>query len=233
MKEIDVAKLHPNDESTRELVKTFCDHIFWLKQIHYSFYQLFEDDGAQFLMERTAPAFFSDLSNILADYFLLEVAKLTDPPTSPVGGERRENFTVSNLIETIEWPSDCLQEVKKLNESVLSFRKYIKPARNSLLAHYDKVTVMASNPLGGFPEGEDKRLLEVLEQLCNLLHKAAFGEILGDMVPNHPGDVLDLKKALKRSLAFNKLFSDSKGEELMRLSRLLKEVEENQRQQGS
>jgi hypothetical protein len=92
---------------------------------------------------------------------------------------------------------------------------------------------MTSNALGGFPKGEDKRLLEVLEQLCNLLHKAAFGEILGDMVSNHPGDVLDLKKALKRSLAFKKLFSDSKGEELMRLSQLLKDVEENQRQKGS
>ena len=46
-------------------------------------------------------------------------------------------------------------------------------------------------------------------------------------MPNHPGDVLDLKKALKRSLAFNKLFSVSKGKELMRLSQLLKNVEDN------
>jgi hypothetical protein len=233
-KEIQVAKWYPHDESTRELVKRFCDHIFWLKQIHYNFHQLFEDDGANFLMERTAPMFFYDLSNILADYFLLEVAKLTDPSTSPVRGETRENFTVENLIETVEWPSDCLQELKKLNEGIISFRKYIKSARNGLLAHYDKVTVMSGHSLGGFPEGEDKRLLEVLEHLCNLLHEAAFGEIFGDMVPNHPGDVLDLKKALKRAIAFDKLFSDSKGEELTRLSRLLKEVtDENHRQQGS
>jgi len=227
-------KWHQHDESTRELVKSFCDHIFWLKQVHYSFCQLFEDDSAQFLIGRTAPAFFYDLSNILADYFLPEVAKLTDPSTSQVRGERRENFTVANLVETVEWPSDCLIEIIKLNEAVISFRRYIKSARNGLLAHYDKLAVMAGHSLGGFPEGEDKRLLAVLEQLCNLLHEAAFGEILGDLVPNHPGDVLDLKKSLKRAIAFDKLFSDSKGEELMRLSRLLKNVEdENLRQQGS
>lgn len=231
-KEIQITKWHPHDESTREHVKRFCDHVFWLKQVHYSFHQLFEDDSAQILLEGTAPTFFYDLSNILADYFLLEVAKLTDPATSPVRGERRENFTVANLLETVEWPSDYSKEIKKLNESVISFRKHIKTARNTLLAHYDKVTVMAGKSLGGFPEGKDKRLLEVLEQLCNLLHEAAFGEILGDMVPNHPGDVLDLKRALKRAIAFDKLLSDSKGEELMRLSKFLKDVaEENQRQQ--
>lgn len=222
--EMRMAKWHPHDESTRELVKSFCDHIFWLKQVHFSFYELFEDDDAQFLMKRTAPMFFQDLSNILADYFLLEVAKLTDPSTSPAKGERRENFTVANLIETVEWPSHCLQEMKKLNETVVSFRKHIKSTRNSLLAHYDKNTVISGHSLGGFPVGKDRRLLEVLEQLCNLFHRAAFGEIFGDMVPNHPGDVLDLKKTLKRAIAFDKLFSGSKGDEFIRLSTLLKDV---------
>jgi hypothetical protein len=186
-------------------------------------------------LEKTASTFFYDLSNILADYFLLEVAKLTDPCTSPVrNGERRENFTVANLIDTVEWPSYCLKEIMKLYDDVIAFRKYIIPARNSLLAHYDKITVMAKEPLGGFPEGEDDRLMEVLEKLCNVLHEAAFGEILGDMVPNHHGDVCDLKRALKRAIAFDKLFSDSKGEELARLSKILKDVDgEMQRQHGS
>jgi len=233
-KKMQVAKLHPHNESTRELVKSFCDHIFWLKQVHYIFCQLFEDDNAEFLMKKTAPVFFQDLGNILADYFLLEVAKLTDPSTSPVKGDRRENFTVANLIETVEWPLDCLREINKLYEAVIAFREYVKPVRNSLLAHYDKVTVMAGHPIGGFPEGEDKRLLAVLEQLCDVFHQATFSEILGDMVPNHLGDVLDLKRALKRAAAFDKLLSESNGEELVRLSRLLEDLSaENQHQQGS
>jgi hypothetical protein len=202
------------------LVKLFCDFVFRLKQVHYIYRELFEDDNTRPLTEGTAPAFFSDLNNILVDYFLLEVAKLTDPATSSAG--KRENFTVANLIETIEWSPDCLHEIEKLNDTVLSFRKHIEPPKNRLLAHYDKTTVVSGVSLGGFPEGEDQKLLDVLERMCNVLHEAAFGEILGDMVPYHLGDVSDLKKALKRAIAFEKLFSDSKGDERMRLWGLIK-----------
>jgi AbiU2 len=221
-----MTKCQPHDETTRTLVNRFCNYVFDLKLVHYSFCELFEDDSTQSLMERTAHMFFNDLNNILADYFLLEVAKLTDPATSIVGKDStRENFTVANLIETVEWSFDCLRQINELNDTVMSFRKHIKLARHRLLAHYDKETVISGTSLGGFPVGEDKKLLEALEQMCNLFHSAAFGEILGEMVPYHSGDVLDLKKALKRAIAFDKLFSDSKGDELMRLSRLLKDVD--------
>jgi hypothetical protein len=218
-----MTKLQPEDETTRALVKRFCDNIFWLRQIHYIGSELFHDDGARSLMERTAHAFFLDLNKIVVEYFLLEVAKLTDPATSC--GGKRENFTVANLMESVEWPSDCLHEINRLNDTVLSFRKYIVPARNRLLAHYDTTTVVSGDGLGDFPEGEDTILLNVLEQMCNVFHKAAFGEIWGDIVPNHAGDVQELKKALKMAVAFKRLFSDSKGDDKMRLWKLLENVQ--------
>jgi hypothetical protein len=58
------------------------------------------------------------------------------------------------------------------------------------------------------------------------VYVAAFGEIVGDMEPSHLGDVDDLKEALKRAIAFGKLLSKSKGEELVRLSRLIEKVSE-------
>ena len=76
------------------------------------FLELFNKERTQSLMEKTAYAFFIDLNKILIDYFLLEVAKLTDPATS-IGG-KYENFTVANLIETVEWPPECLREIKEL-----------------------------------------------------------------------------------------------------------------------
>ena len=218
-----MTRSQPQDETTRALVKRFCDYIFWLKQIHYIYCELFDDDKTQSLMERTSHAFFMDLNKIMIDYFLIEVAKLTDPATS-LGG-KYENFTVSNIILTIEWPSDCLLEINNLNETVLSFRKYIKPARNRLLTHYDKLTVVSGNTLGCFPEGEDRKLMEVLEKMCNVFHVAAFGGIFGDMVPFHSGDVQDFKKTLKKAIAFDKLFSDSKGDDLIRLWKLIEDVD--------
>lgn len=219
-----MTRSHPQDETTRTLIKRFCDYILRLKQVHYIYRELFDDEGTRSLMRRTAHAFFLDLNRFLVEYFLLEVAKLTEPATSLRG--KCENFTVANLIETVEWPPDCLQEIKKLNETVLSFRNYIKPARNCLLAHHDKKTVVSGNTLGCFPEGEDGKLLAVLEQMCNVLHKAAFGEILFDMGgPYHSGDVLDLKKALRKAVAFDKLFSDSKKDDRTRLWRLMEDVD--------
>ena len=218
-----MTKPYPQDDKIRALIKQFCDNIFWLKQLKHIHYELFDDTISQFLLERTAHTFFLNLNKIIIDYFILEAAKLTDPATS-MGG-RFENFTLANLIETVEWPPGCLQEIERLNETVRSFRQYIKPARDRLLAHYDKPTVINGYSLGAFPEGKDQEFLDALEKICDLMHNAAFGEIYGEMVPQHFGDVLDLKEALRKGIAFEDLFSKSKGDDLMRLSNLLDNVD--------
>lgn len=150
---------------------------------------------------------------------------MTDPSTSQ--GGKHENFTVANLIETVEWPPEILHEIEKLNDTILSFRKYIVTARNKLIAHYDKTAVVSGMALGSFPEGEEKKMLVALEEMCNEFYKASFGEIYGDMVLCHSGDVLDLKDALRKAIAFEKLFQKSKGNDLMRLDKLLDEVDSN------
>jgi hypothetical protein len=134
-----MTKLHHQDKKTQELVKRFSGYIFRLKQLHYIHSELFKDKVAQSLMERTAHGFFLELNHIMCDYFLLEVAKLTDP----AGQGNSENFTVFNLIETVEWPSGCRQEIENLSKVVTSFRGHIKIVRNKLIAHYDKVSVLS------------------------------------------------------------------------------------------
>lgn len=109
----------------------------------------------------------------------------------------------------------------------MSFREYIVNARNKLIAHYDKATVTREAVLGAFPEGEEVKLLVALEKMCNLFHKASFGEIIGDMVVSHNGDVLDLKDTLRKSIAFDALLSNSKGDNLIRIDKLLDEVDRN------
>ena len=213
-----MTKSHPQDKTSRETVDCFCRQVFWLKQIHYICRELFEDDGSESLMQKTAPRFFADLNTILIDYFLLEIAKLTDPAKSG----KRENFTVANLIESIDWPSACLKKIEKLNETVLTFRKYIEPARNKLLAHYDKTAVISKATLGAFPKDEDKKLLDVLEQMCNVVHEIAYGEIIGSMVVDK--NVLDFKKTLGKAIVFDKLFNDAKGKDLSQLYSLLQNV---------
>jgi len=213
-------KNDPKDNTTREIVKKFCNYVVHLKAIHQIYRELFANDEGRRLMEQTSKSFFMDINKILIIYLMSEIAKITDRAKT---FNKYENFTIANILETIDWPASVLCELNRLNNIVVNFRGNITEARNKLLAHYDKNTFISGTILGAFPEGDDEKLIETLEEMCNVLHKASFGEIFGDISVTMVGDVLDLKKALKRSIAFDKLFKESKGEELSRLSYYLKD----------
>jgi hypothetical protein len=168
-------------------------------------------------MEKTASSFFVDLSITMQCYLLLESAKITDRAKT---GEK-ENLTIDNLIESIEWPPDIREELEALRDKTNSFRNYILPARHKLLAHTDKETFLADGTLGKFPEGEDEVFLETLQRVCDVTYKACFGTIFGEISTAQPGDVSDLKGALEKAVAFDQLLSESSGQEAARLNSIL------------
>lgn len=206
--------IDPKDDDARKMVKEFCHYVVYLKAIHRIGKELFENEEGRKLMELTAISFFKDLNKILIDYFILEAAKITDPSWTY---NKYENFTIANLRETIDWPEKVAIDFDRLIQVVEDFRKNIIDARKKLLAHYDKNTFISNKVLGRFHKEDDEKFIEALEEMCNLLHKASFDKIFGDISVGMPGDVLDLKKTLKRAVAFEKLLQESKGEEKMRL----------------
>jgi len=207
-------KYDPQDNTSGEIVKKFCDYIVHLKAIHQIYKELFANDEGRRLMEQTAKSFFMDINRILINYFMLEITKITEPAKT---SNKYENFTIANMLETIDWPASVVCDLKRLNNVIENFRGKITEARNKLLAHYDKNTFISGTILGAFPKGDDEKLIETLEEMCNVLHKASFGEIFGEISVAMAGDVLDLKEVLKRGIAFDKLLKESKGEELSRL----------------
>ena len=215
------------DETAKEIVKRFCDHVHWLVSVRHIYRVLFEDKqpSCQALMEKTASSFFVDLNRILQEYLLLECAKITDPATTG----KYENFTVDSLVRGICWPDDeaslrqltslsedkdILKELKSLQAITEGFRNHIECARNKLLAHLDRGAVLSGKPLGEFPEGEDKTFFDALQKVCNIAHEACFGTIYGDMIASGPGDVFNLTKTLKRAVAFDVALSESSGENM-------------------
>lgn len=168
-------------------------------------------------MRKTAFLFFGDIGRIIHGYLLLEFAKITDRAKT---GEK-ENFTIDNLIESIEWPPDIREELEALRDKTKSFRNYILPARHKLLAHTDKETFLADGTLGKFPEGEDEVFLDTLQRVCDVTYKACFGTIFGEISTAQPGDVSDLKGALEKAVAFDQLLSESSGQEAARLHSIL------------
>lgn len=214
----------PEDPLVRQEVRQFCDHVFQLKLTHHIYRELYEDEHAKYLMEKTAHHFFFDIGNMVIDYLLLEIVKLSDPAQS--FGGRRENFSIANLLETVAWPEDFLAVINPMLAKVNKFREYIQDARNRLLAHYDKETVLAKLPVGGFPPGADEEVVATLEAMANAFHKASHGEILGHFVTFHEGDVTDLKKALRMAIAFDDMFTSAADTEVYRLAGILQRVDD-------
>ncbi|UCD52506.1 MAG: hypothetical protein JSW27_07690 [Phycisphaerales bacterium] len=212
-----MCKLHPEDENARKQVEEFCKHVFDLRVVHDIIKELFEDEQAQSLMERTAHWFFIDLSKIVGNYLRLEMTKLTDPASSRTPAGNVENFIISNMLDSIQWPVEVLKELKRLSQPVLKVGEYNRLARNKILAHNDKETILLGKTLGSFPEGEDDRATGALREMCDCMHQASFGESCGDISFAHNSDVRALKLALQRALAFDKVLSRNESAEFRTL----------------
>lgn len=208
------------DGDAKKTVEKFCGQVVWLLKVRDIFAELFEDEQSEVLMEKTARSFFVDLGSIMHCYLLLECAKITDPAKTA----DKENFTIDNLIESIEWPPDIREELKALRDKIKPFRNHILPARSKLCAHTDKETVLADRMLGEFPEGEDKEFLETLQRFCDVIHKACFGEDFGQIITGELGGIEDFKGALEKAVAFDELLSESSGQEKTRLYSSLQKV---------
>lgn len=197
------------DEGAKKAVKRFCDQVLWLRIVRNIYEELFEKEDSRTLMEKTASSFFAHLNTILHNYLLLEFVKITDPPKSG----KKENFTVDNLVMSIDWPSDIRDKLKARSKTTKGFRNHVLEARNKLLAHTDKQTFLSETTLGGFPQGEDELFLKALEGICDIAHETCFGRIFGQMLLAEPGDVIDFKRTLANGVAFHLLLTERKGEE--------------------
>lgn len=208
-------KVAHTNETAKLMVKRFCNHVLWLRVVRHDFKELFENEKSKILMERIAPSFFADLNRILHSYLLLEFVKITDRATS--GRREQENFTVDNLIASINWPQDVREKLRSLSDKAKAFGRRILDARNKLIAHIDKEVFLTDTILGEFPEGEDEVFLRTLEEVCDITHELCFGLIFGQINVVKPGDVINFKTALAKAVAFDDLLSESTGQERIRL----------------
>lgn len=201
-------------------VDHFCRDVLDLKIKHDIYKELFEDSTAQELMEQTAHQLFLDIQKVLHSHLILEFAKITDPSKSG----KYEKCTVSNIINRNAnmLEKDISEYLCKLNSKINAFHDYILPARHKLIAHNDRNTRISNTILGEFPEGEDDRLIDALEEIASIMHRACFGDYLLGISPLVQGGVRDLKNALRNAVAFRKAILESKGEERARLDKILR-----------
>ncbi len=208
---------------SKETVRAFCNHFAKLKAQLYTFTVLFSDERLCCLMEQTAREFFTELNEIMQEHLLLEFAKLMDPAKSRIKKDvHLENFTIHNLYENINWSKCTKRKLENLVIRIDSFREYLKPARDKILAHPDKETKMSGARLGAFPEEEGIQFIANVEEICNLMHAECFGIIFGDIGVTIAGDVHDFIKMIGKAAVYDDLFEASTGEETIRLFDLLR-----------
>ncbi|NLY75728.1 MAG: hypothetical protein GX075_10530 [Firmicutes bacterium] len=218
-------KLNYTDKAALEIVKNFCSYFVDLKAKLYIYKELFENDKAKLIMESTAKSFFLEINQIIVNTLLLEFAKISDRGYD--NGVKRENFTVENLIDSINWPENIKERLEELKKKAGFFHSLIKKARNRLLAHYDKEAFLSDKALGEFTPEQEVEFIETLQEICDIIHQACFGSIVGDIVMSMPGqgDVQDLKKALKKAIAYDRFFSEGNTEEKTKLLKFLHGIE--------
>lgn len=136
-------------------IEIFTGHCVFMRSIYLHGRSLFEissaDDRA--LMEQTAGIFFGDLSRVLVEYVVLQVCKITDPARDP---RKNDNHTIAFLLEHSDFSSDplTLKRLSDLHDKLLAFRKKLLPARNKLISHSDRDSILAGLQLGAASDEE-------------------------------------------------------------------------------
>jgi len=156
--------------ATKEDVQAFADSCVLLRAQWMHFTILFEgSDLKRELLQTTAPTFFGDLNQLLIEYLILHICRLTDE-TQTFG---RKNLTVKFLIEHSDWSGapGMLAKLKPISESIHRFRERILPARKWFIAHLDLSAVRVDQPLGAASDVEWKQFWLDLQDFLELMFR--------------------------------------------------------------
>ena len=188
----------------RELVEKFCEQCVWTSHIVNQYRLLFEFSEARLtLLDEVAPDFFRSLQRVLIDYIFLQCTRITDP--SSIG--KSDNLTAEYLVKNIKWPSDEKLRLERLLETLHQFRVQIVEARNKLITHADLVSHERGSALGTFPEGDEQKFFDALQEFADIAHSNIVGGPYAiDTIT--PGDASDLVRVLKRGVVFGMLLEE-------------------------
>jgi hypothetical protein len=156
-------------------IRIFRNQSIYARAIFVHYRHLFESgaDNAA-LLTTIAPVFFGDLCRALRAQIILEVCKLTDPT-----GTRRqnENLTIELFVRKLDGKDHGVaNQLKELSDHLHGFRKKVKPARDKIISHSDRATILSGKSLGGVDiDAWDQFWLD-LDRFVNVLSSQYLGE---------------------------------------------------------
>jgi transcriptional regulator with XRE-family HTH domain len=194
---------------SKDDVESFCNFCVSLRSIWRHHQILFEGtDLKRDLLQRIAPTFFGDINGLLIEHIILKICQITDPEES-VG---RKNLTIKFLMKNSDFsavPGEY-SKLKRLGDSMHAFRTKIVPARNRLIGHLDRESVLLGQPLGDAEPIVWNQFWLDLQDFLYIMHKH-YVDSNGHFYLNGVGYLSDadaLVKALKESTYFHALLDD-------------------------
>jgi hypothetical protein len=158
---------------TQQLLDEFnglCNHAYDAWVMHRT---LFDDNPrSEQLNEHGTGPFFSNLFDITQAYVLHQICKLHDEALS----HKRANLTIDFVVRFGPWDDGAKAELVSSKERLDNFaQQHLRLLRNRALSHNDVETILANEPLGAFPDGDDRRYFEELEGFVNTAANAMLG----------------------------------------------------------
>jgi hypothetical protein len=136
------------------------------------------DDETVRLLNGAAAFFFRICDDVLRDDIILTVCRLTDPASTTVRNQKRENLAIGQLMDLI--PSSdgaLLQAIETEVTALTSLIRTLREHRNRRIGHYDLDTRIrrASNRLPGIGLDDMDAILAKLAHILNGL-EAHYGQ---------------------------------------------------------
>ena len=189
------------DMQVRKDFEKFRDECTGLSKT-YNMYRDLRENGAETekILQDSARAFFEQLNEVLIDRFFLQVCRLTDPDRTG----SKVNLTSQYIDEQLHRHCLMTPEIMKHSRALLRYRKVLQRARNQLIAHLDRTTILGTKALGAHGENDAIDFLQSLQEYCDAVGTAIGAGPSSFLGIGEPGDAIDLLKVLERGLECGK-----------------------------
>lgn len=167
----------------------------------YDIYSAFDPEvlrkniDISFVVNKSAPIFFSMIFEVCHQHIRLQVSRLTDPP----GEGSKTNLSIQYLDRLLENSGKMTKEIRTLSERIHFYVKPTREARRKYIAHADKDIILNKVDVG-FQDVEEWNVL--VESIYKYVKEV--GSILDDVIDYRmPNDVADLINFIRAGIAFH------------------------------
>jgi hypothetical protein len=155
------------------VIDKFCNLCQWAYESWRTRRILFDDKtrSAKLQISRSGKALYR-ISEIMQDYWILQVSKLHDPASQ----QGQINLGIDYMIRFGGWDITTKSKLETLQTQLNELAAKIRQARNKILSHNDLETILNESTLGAFPAEADTEYFKILEEFTNIVCENSTGE---------------------------------------------------------